>query len=65
MKALAVPLNGVRQGYANPLSLQLFNLQRNLGRGSSGTAELVQRKSDNALLVIKVIQVISAAELCW
>ena len=35
-----------------------FDFLRTLGRGSSGTAELARRKSDNTLLVIKVIQVV-------
>lgn len=35
----------------------MFDFQRQLGRGSSGTAELVKRKSDGMLLVMKVIQV--------
>ena len=34
-----------------------FVKQRTLGRGASGVAELVQRKSDGMLLVIKVIPV--------
>ena len=39
------------------LSWSQFALQRTLGRGASGVAELVQRKSDGMLLVIKVIPV--------
>ena len=34
-----------------------FVKQRTLGRGASGVAELVQRKSDGMLLVLKVIPV--------
>ena len=35
----------------------LFDLVRELGRGSSGTAHLVHRKRDGVPMVIKVIQV--------
>jgi len=41
----------------NQLGWHQFDFQRQLGRGSSGTAELVLRKSDGMLLVMKVIQV--------
>ena len=43
---------------AQQLGVHCFDFLRTLGRGSSGTAELVRRKSDNTLLVIKVIQVV-------
>eukprot|EP00656_Telonema_subtile_P041832 TRINITY_DN4713_c0_g1_i7.p1 TRINITY_DN4713_c0_g1~~TRINITY_DN4713_c0_g1_i7.p1 ORF type:complete len:181 (+),score=40.04 TRINITY_DN4713_c0_g1_i7:251-793(+) len=38
------------------LGWHMFEFQRQLGRGTSGTAELVRRKSDGMLLVMKVIQ---------
>jgi hypothetical protein len=34
-------------------------IQRTLGRGSSGTAELVKRKSDESLLVMKVTLIVT------
>ena len=43
----------------NQLGWHQFDFQRQLGRGSSGTAELVLRKSDGMLLVMKVIQVVT------
>lgn len=39
------------------LGWHLFDFVRTLGRGSSGTAELVKRKADSTLLVMKVIHV--------
>ena len=46
------------------LSWDLFELIKELGRGASGTAELVRRKCDGALMVIKCIPVSGWAVKC-
>lgn len=50
-KTSSQPASPVQQ-----LGWHMFEFQRQLGRGASGTAELVRRKSDGMLLVMKVIQ---------
>jgi len=45
------------QSPVSALGWHMFDFVRTLGRGSSGTAELVKRKSDDCLLVMKAIHV--------
>ena len=63
MKALIEAAGGERGTLR--VGLHSFVMIRCLGKGSSGTAELVRRKADGVLLVLKVIEVIppSAAAL--
>ena len=46
------------------VGLHSFVMLRCLGKGSSGTAELVRRKADGVLLVLKVIEVIPPPRCC-
>ena len=52
------------QADAVELSWDLFEIVKELGRGASGTAELVRRKCDGALMVIKCIPVSGWAVKC-